>query len=196
MKIRRRIRKIYAKWVRVRSARTQTTDTYRWGGERIEDQWGQERYEKILPWIPETASVLELGAGNGHLKNMLPAGCAYQPTDLVARTEAFMALDLNADTLPDLEPRDVCVAMGVIEYVIDPPRCLRWISGHAPTLLLSYAVAAGNVAHRADRRKHGWMNDFDEAQITAMVTEAGWRVRATDTWCGQLLMQLERAAPA
>jgi phospholipid N-methyltransferase len=91
-------------------------------------EWN-ERTKLMASMVAPNSSVLEFGSGDERLKEWLPEGCTYQPSDMLARSEQTLVCDLNQD-FPNLEGRhfDVIVFSGVLEYIHDIPRLLKGLT--------------------------------------------------------------------
>jgi len=98
--------------------------------------------------IPDGASIVEFGAGNSVLGQMLPAGATLVSTDLVA-SESVLVDDWNARPLPEPPNGDLAFLSGVVEYVNDVGAMTESMARSYNHVLVSY-VTADHVA-TADR---------------------------------------------
>jgi hypothetical protein len=92
--------------------------------------------------IPAKSRVLDLGAGQQHLRGLLGPDCTYIAADLAGHDQTLRC-DLNERPLPDFASLavTVCVLSGVLEYVNSIPELARWLAGVAPTVIASYECA-------------------------------------------------------
>jgi hypothetical protein len=152
-------------------ARDGQTDLERWADERNLDPRWTPRSRRAARMIPPHTHVLDLGAGAQALRCLLPEGCRYTPSDVVARTRDTVVADLNRGGFPGGR-YDVVTALGVLEYVHDIEPVLAAMRAAAPMAVLSYCAVTGGQA--ADRLKHGWVNAFPLEQLLRAAQRAGW----------------------
>ena len=101
------------------------SDYFRWTPvDSLASNW-DSRTMQIAKLISENSSVIEFGAGRQILRDYLPQGCQYTPSDLVDRGRGTIVCDLNSDALPQFSKFDFAVFAGVMEYVNDIPRIVR-----------------------------------------------------------------------
>ena len=157
------------------------TDLQRWQDpSNLSPDW-DERTRLIAGLIPDGASVIEFGAARLVLPLHLGRGCTYQPVDLVKRSEDTLAFDLNGP-LPELPHRyDYAVFSGVLEYVSDVERVMRWLSSVAECVVFSYAVS-DYLWDPITRSRHGWVNSFSDSEIRLLVGQAGMDCRRIEKW--------------
>lgn len=142
------------------------------------------RTQKLAQLIPPNSTVIEFGAGRLMLRDMLPEGCSYTPSDLVDRGYNTIVLDLNAKCLPTLARYDVAVFSGVFEYVIDVPRLVRYLGDFAGNVICSYAVVELNQRGRCEQ---GWVNDYTSGKFVSLFTSLGFDYRFGQRWKAQML---------
>jgi hypothetical protein len=180
-------------WPRIVRAIARRSDKERWAERsNLHESW-DERTRLIASRIEPDSRVLEFGAGRLVLEAMLPPGCRYTPSDIVARDERTVVCDLNRYPLPDLGRHDVIVFSGVLEYVSDLPRLLRELSPLAPRILASYAVyKRPAAAELLLRRSHGFMTDYNEEELLAVFRQAGYHPSESFDWKAQRIFDLRR----
>jgi hypothetical protein len=162
----------------------QGSDVARWSSEgTLSPDW-DGRTRLIASLIPAGSSVLEFGAGRLVLRDYLPSGCRYTPSDLVDRGAGTIVCDLNAKVLPDFPRHDVAIFSGVLEYVNDVPRLVRHLSPRVNAFVLSYAVTDTN-ASLVYRRADGWVNDFSASALVKVFADHGFRCDRTESWRSQ-----------
>ena len=171
---------------------TNGTDYGRWGdGSNSSPNWdSRTRYMATL--IKPGAVVLEFGAGRMLLRDSLPEGCKYVPSDLVDRGNGTIVCDLNAKWLPEF-PRDCDTAVfsGVLEYVHDVQRIISHIS-FVQTVVASYVVT-DIKPNRLARLASGWVNDYSSAGIKEIFLKAGFRCDHVETFESQEIFRFVRA---
>jgi len=157
------------------------SDYRTWGdASNLDPDW-DERSKILAALVPAGSSVIEFGAGRLALKNFLPPGCQYTPSDLVDRGGGTVVLDLNAATLPDLGRYDVAIFGGVLEYVFDLDRLAEHVSKAAGTVIFSYA-ASGFYSKPVERRLRGWVNNFSGDEVVGIFERAGFACDQRSYW--------------
>jgi len=158
------------------------TDGVRWAEVQNLCPGWDERTIFIAGMIPAGVSVVEFGAGRLVLPAHLKPGCSYQPVDLVARSAETIAFDLNVHPYPQL-PRcyDHAVFSGVLEYVRDLPRLMRWLPQIADNVVFSYAVA-DHLCDPVTRRRNGWVNNLSDAEVRQLLCESGMKLLSQSRW--------------
>jgi hypothetical protein len=161
------------------------SDHERWRDLCNHDVDWDKRTRAIANLIPPGSHVIEFGAGRRQLERWLPAGCSYTPSDIVDRGPGTLLCDLNRRPLPTLgrqAPLQIAVFSGVIEYVVDLPRVLTWLTPQIDRVIASYNCAppVDRAAERlrviVERLSSGWVNHFTEAEIIAHFADARFTV--------------------
>ena len=171
-----------------------TSDYKRWGTDsNLSPHW-DSRTKQIAKLISPGTSVIEFGAGRLVLKKYLPKSCAYTPSDLVDRGMGTIIWDLNSNIFPQLQSYDYAVFSGVLEYVDDVPRLIRYLTNYVDAIIASYAVRELN---EKNRRVNGccWVNDFSSQQFIKIFTDAGFQWNHTENWGSQLIYKFLRRKP-
>ena len=161
-----------------------------------------DRNRVIARFIPDGASVIDLGAGPQTLRDHLGPACRYQPCDLVKGSDDVIVCDFNADPLPYFAPGtfSMAVCSGLLEYVRNTPTFLAGLSATAPEALVSY-----NVKKPGDsifsRLARNWCNHFPENVLLRMFRDAGFQYEELNrSASGEVLYRLRvsrlRAADA
>ncbi|QVL47852.1 MAG: hypothetical protein KFB96_19580 [Thiocapsa sp.] len=167
------------------------TDFARWSEpSNLLPHW-DSRTRRMAQLIPPGSSVFELGAGRQVLREALPEGCTYTPSDLVSRGPDTLVCDLNARRLSDFPPHDIILASGVFEYVSKVPRLVRHLAPRCRVaMILSYAVTDTNPE---DRAGHGWVNHYSAAALTRVFEANGFRATAVEPWQSQVIFTFRKA---
>lgn len=176
------------------------SDVRRWRNPDNYDPAWLSRNLVVASLIPAGSRVLDLGAGQQYLRELLGPTCEYRAADLTGDDRTIQC-DLNARPLPDFASfgPDVCVLSGVLEYVDNVPEVARWLAITAPTVIASYVCAKPAhglraIPQRVSRAAMGWLNDYSEAQLVECFRLAGFsRVGRTD-WevSGQPVFEFRR----
>jgi len=163
----------------------------RWGNSRsLSPDW-DSRTEQIARLIPSGATVLEFGAGRMTLRDHLPEGCRYTPSDLVDRGHGTIVCDLNARELPAFPPHDVAVFSGVLEYINDVSCVVNHLCKYTKMIITSYAVFHGS-SRRLERRSCGWVNDYSPSEFEDLFSRSGFRCDHVEDWRNQRIFRFVR----
>ncbi len=172
------------------------TDIGRWERTACEPPSWDERNRIIAAFIPDGASVLDVGAGHGTLRSYLASGCTYQPMDCVPGTPKTILVEFNKGQIPALgRTYDVVVCSGILEYIDDPAGFLRAVSGWGERALISYATLESQP-DIARRRTNGWFNDLTRAELEKLFAMLGLHARQIAEWGGQAIYDIARASRA
>jgi hypothetical protein len=156
--------------------------------ESLHDEW-DERTALMAGMIHPNTTILEFGAGKEHLRNFLPQGCIYQPSDIVARSPESIVCDLNQE-FPKLDKKwDYIVFSGVLEYIHDVQKLLKQVRAHCDTCILSYA-STDCLECMTTRMRSGWVNHLSKDSFEAMLQNAGFTVQEKRAWRGQDIYSL------
>ena len=167
----------------------------RWGNPgSLSPDW-DSRTEQIARLIPPGASVLEFGAGRMALRDHLPEGCRYTPSDLVDRGAGTIVCDLNARELPPFPPHDVAVFSGVLEYINDVGGLVRHVANNVNIIITSYTDIE-HVPGKLVRRSQGWVNDYQSGQLREIFARSGFRCDRVEDWRNQKIYRFVRGGSA
>jgi hypothetical protein len=170
----------------IRTLRTRVlgiSDRKRWCDLRNHDITWDKRTRNIAALIAPDSNVIEFGAGRRQLPRWLPPNCDYVASDIVARGEGTLLCDLNKRPLPSLPHKtnvQVAVFSGVLEYVVDVPGVINWLSTHVDQVIASYNCitptesALGRIRAAAARLSAGWVNGFTQSELIASFNKAGF----------------------
>lgn len=155
----------------------QQTDIECWSDPtQLEPAW-DARAEVASRFIPMGADVVDLGCGAMALERFLPAGCSYQPVDVVRRDARTIVCDLNRRELPEdaLAKADVVTMLGVLEYLYDLPAFLTRLAAIGKPAIVSYC--ATDFTSQLDRAALGWVNHYDLTGLVQQILAAGFSVQ-------------------
>ena len=171
---------IFKKWLGV-------SDKKRWQYTTALSESWDARTRQIAAIIPPDAlTVIEFGAGRMLLGELLPEGCEYTPSDIVARGTATLVVDLNSRSLPPFADNHVAVFSGVLEYVFDVQRLVSHLSKSVKVFVVSYAPTE-NYPNTLERRSHGWVNDFSISQLNEIFRQANFVLDSSTVWRDQII---------
>ena len=176
---------------RRRSIAARRTDIRRWLNAGSYNPSWADRLDSAMPLIGDALWVADIGCGLQALRQRLAPAVTYLPMDLQRWTDDTVLCDLNAKQLPDdyLSVCDVCVVMGVLEYVYEPDWLLQRLAEHVEALVLSYNPADRGAV---DRPSNGWVNAFTADEILAVVERASFRIEAVSAYGDQILIKAVR----
>lgn len=162
---------------------------HRWAqAESFNPAW-DERTALIAGLIESGTSVLEFGSGREQLERFLPAGCHYQPSDLVARSPRTLVCDLNRE-FPRLPQRyDVIVFSGVIEYIHDLDGLFGHVRQASDRCIVSY-TPTDHLRCMATRMASGWVNHLSESALLHCFARAGFTCVEQKLWQHQVIYVL------
>lgn len=135
----------------------------------------------------EDKMVLDVGAGNMYLKNILPDTVKYYPLDYTKRCEETIVCDLNKKEFPNIKV-DVAVCAGIIGYLND----LEWFFDE-----LTKSVNKIVLSYQSRERGFSW-SLFTTDEIIRMLSMrgfllTGWDKELSDDW--PLLARFEKVTP-
>lgn len=166
------------------------SDYTRWSKKSSLFESWDERTKILASNILPKATVFEFGAARLVLKRYIPQDCTYLHSDIVARDNETIVIDLNRN-LPDLPKSNYVVFSGVLEYVNDVEKVLKHCSKFTEEILFSYAVL-DNYSNVDTRRYNGWVSDLSKKQLDVIATNINWELRFIENWKGQLLFSLKK----
>lgn len=176
------------------------SDYRRWKNSANLELWWESRTIQLARLVPRGSRVIEFGAGRRQLPQHLDPGCTYFPSDLTDRGRDTFICDLNKRPLPSLERMAPHVAVfgGVLEYVLDIPAVVQWLSHHVTSVVASYACVAvtggpgARVRDRLWRTYYGYMNHYTETVFVAIFAQYGFECADVETWDTQRLFRFVR----
>ncbi len=142
--------------------------------------WGTHtgRVKDIAEWIPAgVRSVADYGEGKLNLKKYLAPATAYYPIDYIKRSQETIICDFDQDRLPDIKA-DVSVCTATLIFITHAPELLEHLCTHTlQTIILSY-VTLDTFPNVTGRRASGYMNDFTQQELQAMLSKYGFKLEA------------------
>ncbi|MFD1163098.1 methyltransferase domain-containing protein [Hwangdonia seohaensis] len=166
------------------------SDVDRWKQKKwLFDDWN-ERTKIMAQWIKPNSTVLEFGAAKMALKQFLPKGVVYTPSDIVDRGEGTLVCDLNRE-MPDFKPQDVIFFSGVLEYIYDVPKLIENLSSKTNRFIISYGTF--DVFNSEKHRKiNGWVNTFTNDEILSIFKKNNFELIETETWRKQTIYVFDK----
>jgi hypothetical protein len=124
---------------------------------------------------------------------MLPEGSRYMPMDLHKWTSETIVCDINKRFLPTqyLEDCDICILLGVFEYLAEPDFLVEKLATYVP-------VIVGSCHHRrmpaAFRLQRGWLNALSWAELRAKLETAGFVIDREESIDAQIVFRAHNGA--
>jgi len=137
---------------------------YEWHEFEYFDETWKYRIQQMAAYIPESASVVDLGCGMQWLKEIRP-DLLYTGVDYAKRGSDTEVADFNQYEFPVVKA-NWAFASGVLEYVQDPKWFIKQICENFTSCVLSYCVTDTH-SFRQGRRDWGWVNDLSTVEIEA-----------------------------
>lgn len=174
-------------------------DRRRWGNLASYNPAWSERAKLAASLLPDHATIFEIGVGNGALRSLIQDRCHYVGADLQPLEPGTIALDLDADPLPD-KKYDYIVLLGVFEYLYWPEAAAKKVCEVTDHVVLSYCCVPSEVDLKMitqARRRRGWVNDFSYEQLVAVLASNGFKLTSNTMFeskgeFDQMIMVFER----
>lgn len=148
------------------------------------------RTEQIAKLISPGEKVLEFGCGEMILKDLLPDGCEYMGSDIVARDQDTLVMDLNKEIKYINEYHfNVIVFSGVLEYIFDLRELIAEVRRpYQCSIITSYADLEN---FPVGRRANGWVNDYTRKEFISLFRNNGFHVSYFVSWNKQIIYVFE-----
>ena len=166
------------------------SDVDRWKQKKwLFDDWN-ERTKIMAHWIKPNSNVLEFGAAKLALKQFLPEGVIYTPSDIVDRGEGTLVCDLN-QLIPEIKHQDIIFFSGVLEYIYDTPNLIVNLSNKTNRFIISYGTfdMFNSLKHR---KINGWVNAYTNDEILTIFKNNNFELIETDTWRKQTIYVFDK----
>lgn len=157
----------------------------RWENENnLLTSW-DERTRIIASRIPNNVRVLEFGAGRLYLKSLLNETINYTSSDIVPRETSTIVCDLNKSPYPDLDFYDYIIFSGVLEYIYNIQKLVKYLSRYCNVIIASYAV--NDLNKDIKRIDHGWVNDYSTSDIKEIFKNCNFYCTEQIIWESQII---------
>ncbi|NLP58160.1 class I SAM-dependent methyltransferase [Lutibacter sp. B1] len=133
--------------------------------------------------------VIEFGAGNMSLKEMLPQNSTYTPSDIVKRSKETVLCDLNNSIMFELSRYNTEIFSGVLEYVYDIDKVFEQLQPFISHIVMSYACS--DIC-KYDRLSHGWLSDYTKDELVDIFRKNNYKVLNMEDWRGQTIFNLKK----
>ena len=147
----------------------------RWSslGDAESSRW-HRRATIAATYLQGQPAVADIGCGLMILRAHLQHEQKYFPLDVISRNPLTVVCDLNHEKPQETEAKAAAM-LGVIEYLHDPSSVLLHLSNQYKKLVVSYCFTDGPGAP-ANRREHGWVNDYSQREILELFRDSGWSI--------------------
>jgi len=126
------------------------------------------RVKQLSEWIDENVrSVVDYGAGEMYLKNLLPQEVKYFPIDYIRRSDETIICDLNSGIFPDISA-DVTILGGLLEFISTAESLICHVCINTKHKILASYMTTDNFPDIKGRRMSAYVNDFSEQQLVDM----------------------------
>ena len=184
---RQRSTKIKKNTLKLRKIRE--SDYARWSkSDELFVEW-DERTAIIASMIKPGSRVIEFGAGNMVLKELLPENCEYTPSDIVIRNPDFIKCDLNKKISFNLSSYNTAVFSGVLEYVYNVDFVFEQLSDQIQNVILSYSCR--NISAE-NRLKNGWLSDYSRLELEQVFDNHNFKILQYREWKNQSVFSLQK----
>lgn len=152
--------------------------------------WGG-RNEIIKQFVPEHSSVLDIGAGNQHLKTLIPETCSYQPVDCVPGDNVIV-IDFNKENASDviLGSYDIAVCSGVLEYIRDAEAFFKFVFNNTRMVIFTYVFAEARIP--SDTELSGWDSGISKSEFEELMEGMGAQIEYVSTFKRHTIMLLRK----
>ncbi|HNP17450.1 MAG TPA: hypothetical protein PKL31_03360 [Fulvivirga sp.] len=181
--------KYWLRWITIKFLRLiDPSDYNRWSkSHSLSPDW-DDRTILISSYIKPDSSVFEFGAGRMILKENLPTGCKYTPSDIVDRGNGTIICDLN-EGLPFIEKHNYIVFSGVLEYVKDISSLIHQLKDCADIIICSYATQSLNSTNRTI---FGWINNHTNQEFISIFNNNDFELAECSAWNSQTIYVFQK----
>ena len=156
------------------------SDVERWSNPESYSETWNSRTKLLASLVDENKTVIEFGAGMNPISEYLPESNKCMITDFVDKGDIkYAKYDLNAHNMIDFGRYDYAVFSGVLEYIVDLPRKLRFVSDRCQNIVASYSTLD---AYPKYREEHGWVNSYTSDQFIGLFHDARMRMVNCISW--------------
>lgn len=133
----------------------------------------ERRARLAAAFVPTGSRVLDLGCGEGLIRDRLPTGCTWRGYDLRPLSPEVTAIDLDAGQFPDGK-FDVVLLLGVLGWLKRPADVLRRARVAAPL------IVSNDAARRS--RIRGLLHLPTQTKFAPMLRETGIECKERLMW--------------
>ena len=157
-----------------------TPNKGKWSG--LNWEW-PKRAEMALQHLGGAKSVVDIGCGKMTLKRLLPEGVVYQGVDISPRDETTIVVDLNEETLPDLN-FDAATALGVVEYLREPSAFFQRLQQFDRLVLTYNCYGLKDILKKfgvmSERVPDAWISRLHKREVTELLEANGFTIEAIE----------------
>jgi len=157
------------------------SDGWRWCRPTNLQEGAEDRAAMVAEFLPQSGSLIDVGAGTMELFRALPISVRYTPLDLVRYSKVTVLADLNQGHFPDGH-WDFATVLEVLEFIHDAPELLHRLRNAADRLILTYRTRPeGRPNELKSRRQAGFVNDFTADELRDLLQTAEWQIEELRT---------------
>jgi hypothetical protein len=166
------------------------SDVKRWSNIDSYNEVWNTRTKLIASLIEPNVSIIEFGAGLNPVSKYLPDTNHYTITDFVNK-EGFVCMqyDLNANKMVDFGNYDYAVFSGVLEYILNLPSKIKYISTRCKNIITSYSTINNYPDGRVER---GWVNSYTDDEFIKLFNDANMELVHFELWKNQHIYKFSR----
>lgn len=123
----------------------------------------KERIQNMAQFIEPNEHVMDMGCGQGWLKEYLAPGCKYSGVDYAPRDSKTIVCDFNAYQFPEIDA-DVAFVSGCLEYITDYEWFIGKIADKFDKCIISYCTIE-NFPDLSERIEKCWVNHLSRQEI-------------------------------
>jgi hypothetical protein len=143
--------------------------------EYFDEAW-KNRIKQMAAFIPQNATVLDLGCGKEWLKEFLPYNCCYWGCDYVSRNYETIICDFNKYQFPNLQV-DICFVSGCLEYVEDYSWFIQKITEVSNYCIISYC-SIDYFPNLKERTQRHWVNHLRNEELIDIFLKFNFSIEA------------------
>jgi hypothetical protein len=123
---------------------------------------------EVAKFIPDYASVVDLGGGLGEIYEYLKVP-RYLSIDIERWNDHTIKANFNKGEFPDLGiKRQFVLCLGTLEYIIKPEEFLCKANQYANKMILTYRISSNGGMERK--------NNFDFETLRKLIENSGWEI--------------------
>ena len=145
-------------------------------------------------------SVLDLGAGQMYLRELLPDNIEYYPVDYLSRCAETLVCDFELHQFPQ-KRADIVVAAGILHFVSDAEWFLEQVFQHCgKKFVLTDCPLELETDLKKREQVYLWRNHYTYVQLCQLLHKVGFLITHTEKKCydgrvDQMILVLEKATP-
>jgi len=154
-------------------------DRQKWGNpDSYKPEW-DSRAALAAGFVPDGASVLEIGVGKGAFRGLVREKCdRYLGMDLEPLDRETRKMNLDVDDIPEGDWEFIAL-LGVFEYLHLPLAAISKVCDAAKSIVTTYCFRRNEILpgeSMAERGQRGWVNDLNEQEFVSFFFACGYEL--------------------